>query len=84
MLTLLKDFFNSMMILKISQYVLVIKIFQISSVKGTLRYRKRNFFTTSALFQLQFLGYPAYKGAAQVLLLHTCLPLIAFSGLTGI
>ena len=45
-----------MILLKISLFVLVIKIFQMSSVKGTLRYRKINFFTTSALFKLQVLG----------------------------
>ena len=54
MQTLFKNFFNSMILLIISLFVLVIKIFQMSSVKGTLRYRKINFFTTSALFKLQF------------------------------
>jgi hypothetical protein len=81
-----------MILLKISLSVLIIKIFQMSLVKGMLRYRKLklseqawsfhvrkkvildsyllsptkksefsgsihvNFFTTSALFKLQFLG----------------------------
>jgi len=56
MQTLFKNFFNSIMLFKISLSVLVIKIFQISSVKGTLRYREINFFTTSALFKLHFSG----------------------------
>jgi hypothetical protein len=56
MQTLFKNLFNSIILLKISLYVIVIKIFQVSSVKGMLRYRKINFFTTSALSKLQFLG----------------------------
>jgi hypothetical protein len=46
---LLKNLFNSMNLLGISLLVISIKIFQKPSVKGTLRYRKINFFTTSAL-----------------------------------
>jgi len=45
-----------MILLKISLFVLVIKIFQMSSVNGLLRYRKIIFSTTSALFKLRFLG----------------------------
>jgi len=41
-----------MNLLGISLFVIVIKIFREPSVKGTLRYQKINFFTTSALFSL--------------------------------
>jgi hypothetical protein len=44
--------FNSMNLLKISLFVIFAKIYHKSSIKSTLRYRKINFFTTSALFRL--------------------------------
>jgi hypothetical protein len=50
MQTLLKNLFNSMILLGISLFVISIKIFPEPSFKGTLRYRKINFFATSALF----------------------------------
>jgi hypothetical protein len=50
MQTLLKNLFNSMNLLKTSLLVIADKIFQKPSVKGTLRYRKINFFTTSASY----------------------------------
>jgi len=50
MQTLLKNLFNSMNSLRLFLFVLFIKIFAVPLVKGTLRYRKINFFTTSALF----------------------------------
>ena len=49
MQTLLKNLFNLMNLLGISLLVIFTKIFQKPSVKGTLRYQKINFFTTSAL-----------------------------------
>jgi len=49
MQTLFKNLFNSINLLGISLLVISIKIFLKPSVKGTLRYRKINFFTTSAL-----------------------------------
>jgi hypothetical protein len=56
MQTLLKNLFNSMNLLNLFLFVLFTKIFPMPSVKGRLRYRKINFFTTSALFQLHYLG----------------------------
>ncbi len=50
MQTLFKNLFNSMNLSKLFLFVLLIKIFAIPLVKGTVRYRKINFFTTSALF----------------------------------
>jgi hypothetical protein len=50
MQTLFKNLFSSINLLKIFFMVLFMKIFQKPSVKGTLRYRKINFLTTSALF----------------------------------
>jgi hypothetical protein len=50
MQTLFKNLFNSINLLKTSFMVLFTKIFPIPSGKGKLRYRKINFFTTSALF----------------------------------
>ena len=49
MQTLFKNLFNSMNLLGISLSVIFTKMFPKPSVKGTLRYRKINFFTTSAL-----------------------------------
>jgi len=49
MQTLFKNLFNLMNLLRISLFVIFTKIFQKPSVKGTLRYQKINFFTTSAL-----------------------------------
>ncbi|MFH1704287.1 MAG: hypothetical protein ABIB41_12840 [Nitrospirota bacterium] len=43
-------------LLGISLFVIFTKIFRNPSVKGTLRYQKINFFTTSALSQLHDLG----------------------------
>src|SRR4030042_6980537 len=48
--TLLKNLFNSMHLFKIFLFVILTKIFRKPSVKGKSRYRKINFFTTSALF----------------------------------
>jgi hypothetical protein len=53
---LFKNLFNSMNVLNLSLFVLFTKIFPILSGKGTLRYRKINFFITSASFQLHYLG----------------------------
>ncbi len=58
MQTLFKNLFNSIKILKASFFVISTKIYLKPSVKGTLMYRKINFFTTSALYQLLFLGKP--------------------------
>jgi general secretion pathway protein K len=49
MQTLFKNLFNLIRLLKISLFVISNKIFQKPSVKGTLRYQKINFLTTSAL-----------------------------------
>jgi hypothetical protein len=49
MQTLFKNLFNSMNLLGISLSVISSKIFPEPSVKGESRYRKINFFTTSAL-----------------------------------
>jgi len=49
MQTLLKNLFNSMILLGISLFVIFTKIFPKPSVKGTLRYQKINFFITSVL-----------------------------------
>ncbi len=49
MQTLLKNLFNPMNVLTISLSFLFTKIFQELFVKGESRYRKINFFTTSAL-----------------------------------
>jgi hypothetical protein len=38
-------------------FIISTKIFQLPFVKGTLRYRKINFFTTSALSQLRYLVF---------------------------
>jgi len=46
-----------MNLFRISLFVILTKIFQEPSVKGTLRYQKISFFTTSALSQLYYLGY---------------------------
>jgi len=56
MQTLFKNLFNLMNLLGISLFVILTKIFQKPLVKGTLRYQKINFFTTSALSQLHYLG----------------------------
>ena len=48
MQTLFKNLFNLINLLKISLLVIFTKIFRKPSVKGTLRYQKINFFTTSA------------------------------------
>jgi hypothetical protein len=50
MQTLFKILFNSMNLFKTSLFVKFTKIFLKPSVKGTLRYRKIKFLTTSALF----------------------------------
>ncbi len=55
MQSLFKNLFNSMNLFEIL-LTLSIKIFLGSFVKGTLRYQKINFFTTSALFTALF-GY---------------------------
>ncbi len=49
MQTLFKNLFNSMNLLGLSLSVIFTKIFPEPSVKGKSRYRKINFFTTSAL-----------------------------------
>jgi len=59
MQTLLKNLFNSSTtrrddLLGVSLLVIFIKIFRKPSVKGTLKYRKINFFTTSALCRCIF------------------------------
>ena len=56
MQTLFKNLFNSIKLSGVSLIVFFIKIYQKPSVKGTLRYRKINFLTTSALFQLHYFG----------------------------
>ena len=50
MQTLFKILLNSMNLLKTSLLVIFTKIFLKPSVKGTLRYRKIKFLTTSASF----------------------------------
>jgi hypothetical protein len=45
-----------MNLLGISLFVILTEIFPKPSVKGALRYQKINFFTTSALSQLHYLG----------------------------
>ena len=54
MQTLFKNLFNSIILLKISLFVIFNKIFHKPSVKGTPRYRKIIFFTTSALCKCIF------------------------------
>jgi hypothetical protein len=54
MQTLLKNLFNSIILLGIFLIVILTKIFHKPSVKGTLRYRKINFFATSALYKCIF------------------------------
>jgi len=48
MQTLFKNLFNLIRLLKLSLFVIFTKIFHKPSVKGTLRYQKINFLTTSA------------------------------------
>jgi hypothetical protein len=52
MQTLFKDLFNSIRLLKKSLFVVTTKIFEVPFVKGKSRYRKINFFTTSALLKI--------------------------------
>jgi hypothetical protein len=49
MQTLFKNLFNSIDLLKIYLFGIFTKIFRELFIKGTSRYRKINFFTTSAL-----------------------------------
>jgi hypothetical protein len=49
MQTLLKNLFNSINLLRISLFAIFTEIFREPFVKGESRYRKINFFTTSAL-----------------------------------
>jgi hypothetical protein len=62
MQTLLKNLFNSMNLLKTSLFVMFTKIFKESFVKGKSRYRKINFFTTSALLNCIIWVNPPLKG----------------------
>jgi hypothetical protein len=48
MQTLFKNLFNLISLLRISLFVISTKVFRKSSVIGTLRYQKINFFTTPA------------------------------------
>ncbi len=54
MQTLFKNLFNLIDLLGISLFVIFIKIFHEPLVRGTLRYQKINFFTTSALSQIYY------------------------------
>jgi hypothetical protein len=61
MQTLFKNLFNSMIYWEYLYLLYSLKLFQKPSVKGTLRYRKINFFTTSASSQLHYLGEQALE-----------------------
>jgi len=54
MQTLLKNLFNSIILLEISLFAIFSKIFHKPFVKGKSGYRKINFFTTSALCKCIF------------------------------
>jgi hypothetical protein len=72
MQTLFKNLFNLINLLKISLLVLLNKIFRKPSVKGTLRYQKINFFTTSASLKciIWINGLSAKKSAQTIMPIH--------------